>query len=262
MPSALTIALRLPVGVVAIMLPPPCLLPPPPPPGAAHCVTAMAHIEILHAAPPAAAAQARPRSRSGTGAPPTLLDAVTVATSLLALCLACALWRLPGAAAQLSDDQSWNITLTFDSATRHMRPININSDIASPYTLQVAPGPMRPLTDTSPVHWLAGNATTATGAGQVVGVSSPSNLPPARSGACAWTGRDGELYAFGGLTPGSVYDNAVHRYSRVSRQWTLLRSGAAANSSRGVEAAANMPAPRYRHSCVMDDNGDVWMYGQ
>ena len=187
---------------------------------------------------------------------------MTVATAILVLCLACALLQLPGAAAQLSDDQSWNITIAFDT-TRPMQPITLNSSMTSPYTVQVAPGPMRPLTDTSPVRWLAGNVAGLP-VGEVVGVSSPTNLPAARSGACAWTGRDGELYTFGGQIAAGMYDNAVHRYSRASRQWTLLRSGAAFvnTSSRGVEAASNMPMVRYRHSCVLDDNGDMWMYGQ
>jgi hypothetical protein len=159
-----------------------------------------------------------------------------------------------------SPDRSWQMALQFNTS-RPMPPLVINSSMSSPYTLRISPGPLRPWTTTSPVHWVVGS-TGGAGAGVNSDLANTFNLPSGRYGGCAWTGRDGELYEWGGYT-GSAFNNYLRRFARASRQWILLRGGGTlAYGNRGQEASTFVPSPRYRHSCVVDDAGDMWMYGE
>jgi hypothetical protein len=74
--------------------------------------------------------------------------------------------------------------------------------------------------------WMSGDNCSSTpnsvGSWGALGVSSDSFYPSARSGSYAWTGLDSNLYLLGGVDLNGGFMGDFWRYTRHTRQWTLL----------------------------------------
>ena len=115
--------------------------------------------------------------------------------------------------------------------------------------------------------WMHGPQLTNNVSGHygVKGVSSPLNIPPARSwGANCWTGNDGKLYLFGGSNNGEFND--LWQYDIGTNEWTWIAGsntmGNAANyGTQGVAASTNDPGARIECKSGWTINDELWMFG-
>ena len=105
------------------------------------------------------------------------------------------------------------------------------------------------------------------------GLSSPTNIPPAKSDASCWTGQDGYLYLYGGNypingVPTSSLRDDMWRYDIALNEWTWITGDISIgitqsnNGTKGVPAATNTPGFRYlttRNGWVYDNK--LWLIG-
>jgi hypothetical protein len=105
-----------------------------------------------------------------------------------------------------------------------------------------------------------------------LGVASPDNLPPARTGGATWTDGNGNLWLFGGsggslaCDSGGVVRNDLWKYSPSTNEWTWVSgsSGPCAvgvYGTLGVAAAGNVPGARNNAASWTDGNGNLWLFG-
>ncbi|HMT35243.1 MAG TPA: kelch repeat-containing protein, partial [Chitinophagaceae bacterium] len=115
--------------------------------------------------------------------------------------------------------------------------------------------------------WMKGSNTgLSVGNYGVKGVSAPTNEPPARYQTAYWTDQNGDLWLFGGVVSGDLY-NDLWRYSVSTNEWTWV-SGAqgAANQVgvsgvQGVPSVNNFPSARgYGANCWTDNNNNLWLF--
>jgi N-acetylneuraminic acid mutarotase len=134
-------------------------------------------------------------------------------------------------------------------------------------------------TTTEEWTWMSGsNATYADGVYGTRDVSSSSNVPGARSGAASWTGRDGNLWLFGGGgLPSVPYDptnppdsllylNDLWEYSPAAKAWTWVSGSKYGEAigvygTRGIAAANNVPGSRLYAATWTDNTGNLWLFG-
>ncbi|HEX4051900.1 MAG TPA: kelch repeat-containing protein [Steroidobacteraceae bacterium] len=114
--------------------------------------------------------------------------------------------------------------------------------------------------------WIDGaSATGSPGTYGSPGVGSPSNTPPARSGAVSWKDGSGRLWLFGGMaSSGSLND--LWQYDPGTSQWTWMGGASSANASgqygmKGTEASGNIPGARQGAAGWVDSSGNFWLFG-
>lgn len=115
--------------------------------------------------------------------------------------------------------------------------------------------------------WVHGPQAASNVSGQygTMGISSPLNIPPARSwGANCWTGIDGKLYLFGGF--GSQDFNDLWQYDIPSNEWTWIGGSALGGvlpsyGTKGVAAASNNPGSRAECKSGWTINNQLWLFG-
>jgi N-acetylneuraminic acid mutarotase len=121
--------------------------------------------------------------------------------------------------------------------------------------------------------WVGGsNAPNAVGVYGTQGVAAATNVPRARDGGVTWTDLNGNLWLFGGFA-GYVKDlvagdwlNDLWKYSPSSGQWTWVSGSNTIDAqgvygTKGVAAAANVPAARSNEISWTDSNGNLWLFG-
>ncbi len=115
--------------------------------------------------------------------------------------------------------------------------------------------------------WMKGSNTgLSVGNYGVKGVSAPTNEPPARYQTAYWTDQNGDLWLFGGVVSGDLY-NDLWRYSVSTNEWTWV-SGAQGPANQvgvsgvqGVPSVNNFPSARgYGANCWTDNNNNLWLF--
>lgn len=115
--------------------------------------------------------------------------------------------------------------------------------------------------------WMGGDLS-AGGIGNhgVMGVPSPTNLPPpSTENACTWVDGD-NLWFYGGMSQGGPYIGDMWKYNINSGEWTWMKGdtsyGAApVYGTMGVSSPSNFPGARICYSRWKDNNGDFWIFG-
>lgn len=110
--------------------------------------------------------------------------------------------------------------------------------------------------------WLKGDSSSLGNYG-TIGVSSPSNEPPARYQASYWKDLEGNFWIFGG-NPGY---NDLWKYSPISNEWVWMHGpkyGASMSGFYGTMGVPsvlnNPPSLGYGSNCWTDSLGDLWLY--
>jgi len=112
--------------------------------------------------------------------------------------------------------------------------------------------------------WLKGADTMGSkGNYGTLGVSSPSNEPPARYQAAYWTDLNGNFWLFGGV--GDLND--LWKYNPISNEWTWVKGPTLSTSMSGFYGTMgvpsvlnNPPALGYGANCWTDNIGDLWLF--
>ncbi len=119
--------------------------------------------------------------------------------------------------------------------------------------------------------WIGGsNLAGKSGTYGTLGTAAAANIPGARTSACSWADKAGNLWLFGGSgldsagTSGQLND--LWKYNPGTGQWTWVSGSNLANQTgvygtEGKPAAANVPGGRYLPSCFTDAAGNLWLFG-
>lgn len=116
--------------------------------------------------------------------------------------------------------------------------------------------------------WMHGPqyATNTIGNLGTIGVPSPLNCPSARAwGANCWTGKDGNLYLYGGSGTTFSSEELVWMYNVTTNEWTWIWGNTGITIAnyglKGVENVSNSPGGRQecKSSFVIDDK--LWFFG-
>lgn len=120
--------------------------------------------------------------------------------------------------------------------------------------------------------FMKGSQTTNNiGSYGVQGISSPSNLPPARGyGMATWTDTSGNLWMYGGM----IYLNNqwktfsdLWKYNTITNNWTWVSGSNLSNQApsygiKGVPSTLNFPGSRSEIVCTwIDTLNNLWMFG-
>src|SRR6185436_6175933 len=116
--------------------------------------------------------------------------------------------------------------------------------------------------------WMKGDSVTNNnGSYGTLGISSPSNKPPAMYEAAFWTDLQGNFWLFGGYHDPPHYLSALWKFEPLTNNWTWMKGSMQSDQSgvygtQGVASPTNHPGSR----CVgiptwTDAAGDLWMYG-
>ncbi|MGA2710769.1 MAG: kelch repeat-containing protein [Steroidobacteraceae bacterium] len=115
-------------------------------------------------------------------------------------------------------------------------------------------------------EWVSGsNAASASGVYGTRGVASTSNTPGARGLANSWTDPSGNLWLFGGDSPGGDL-NDLWEFNPTAGTWEWV-SGSNASSAygsygtQGVGSTSNAPGARYFPVSWTDSSGNLWLFG-
>jgi N-acetylneuraminic acid mutarotase len=119
--------------------------------------------------------------------------------------------------------------------------------------------------------WINGSSTVgALGVYGTPGVSSASNVPGSRFGACSWTDSNGIFWLFGGYgyaSTGSLDPlNDLWMFSPTTVNWTWVSGSStvgapAVYGSQGVPATTNVPGARMYSISWIDKNNKLWLFG-
>ena len=123
-------------------------------------------------------------------------------------------------------------------------------------------------TNTNEWTWMHGpNGFDDPGNYGTLGVSSPSNVPPARACYSKFKSTDGGYYIFGGTTFMGGTFNDLWRYDRSTNEWTWV-SGSQNTFGTGVYGivcemdSTNIPGNRQEDRvCWSDNDGNFWLFG-
>ncbi len=123
-------------------------------------------------------------------------------------------------------------------------------------------------TNTNEWTWMNGpSAVDDPGNYGVQGVSSPTNVPPARACYTKFKSSDGGLYIFGGRSHSTSALNDLWRYDRGTNEWTWI-SGSQNGTGTAVysnvcELDSNaIPDKRIENRvCWTDQHGNFWLFG-
>lgn len=118
--------------------------------------------------------------------------------------------------------------------------------------------------------WVSGsNVANQAGTYGTKGVSAPTNMPGARMDSVSWTGKNGNLWLFGG---NGYYDptrspdllNDLWKYDGSNWTWVSgsnVNGQAGIYGTKGIPAATNVPGARLRAASWMDGSGNLWLFG-
>ena len=119
--------------------------------------------------------------------------------------------------------------------------------------------------------WIGGpNAANQPGNYGQQGVPATQNLPPPRTTAAGWVGKDGNLWFFGGgssVAGGSYGDlSDLWTYNSTAGIWIWVTGPQPPNQpgaygTQGVPSAENTPGAREETTCWTDKNGNLWLFG-
>jgi N-acetylneuraminic acid mutarotase len=98
----------------------------------------------------------------------------------------------------------------------------------------------------------------------VRGFGSPGNTPGSRINALSWTGADGYLYLFGGVS--QDYYNDLWKYDTQTNIWTWLKGDSIGTNRsvygvQGIPGIANNPGSRNGADGWADADGKLWLMG-
>jgi N-acetylneuraminic acid mutarotase len=106
-----------------------------------------------------------------------------------------------------------------------------------------------------------------------LGQPTASTYPGARHGQSYWTGKNGDLWLFGGFAMNAYYSypqvaDDLWRYNIASGQWTWMTGQPAGSSlglpvygTLGVPSPANTPGSRTYGVTWVDSEGNLWLFG-
>lgn len=115
--------------------------------------------------------------------------------------------------------------------------------------------------------WMKGSNTGgAIGSYGTKGVAAATNEPPARYQTAYWNDMNGNLWLFGGVVGGILY-NDLWKYDVSTNQWTWMSGPQAATGQNGnygtigVPSVNNFPSARgYGANCWTDNNNNLWLF--
>jgi len=105
-----------------------------------------------------------------------------------------------------------------------------------------------------------------------LGVPAPDNVPGSRVGAIRWTGKDGDLWLFGGFGFAADQDcaelNDLWRFHPASHLWTWMSGSSAPTFAQagvygklGIFGPGNTPGSREQAVTWTDAAGKLWLFG-
>ncbi len=127
--------------------------------------------------------------------------------------------------------------------------------------------------------WMGGSSTIASSPGNpgvygTLGTPAAGNIPGGRSGASAWTDKNGNLWLFAGqgFDAGNnlVRLNDLWEFNPSTNEWTWMGGSSTIASSPGnpgvygtlgTPAAGNNPGSREFASTWVDKSGNFWLFG-
>lgn len=108
--------------------------------------------------------------------------------------------------------------------------------------------------------------TTLAGTYGTIGVPSVLNNPPGLGfGANCWTDKDGDLWLYAGVKPGST-DDVLWRYRIATDEWTWMKGDPtttvfAIYGTKGVPSATNTPGVRQECKSAWVYKNKLWLFG-
>lgn len=119
--------------------------------------------------------------------------------------------------------------------------------------------------------WMKGsNSSDQPGLYGTLGVSSATNNPGGRAGACTWKDASGNFWMFGGVGLDAAgnddYLNDLWKYTLVTNEWTWIGGDsigyqAGVYGVMGMSSPTNKPGSRGGASAWVDAAGDFYMFG-
>ncbi|WP_162852516.1 kelch repeat-containing protein [Dinghuibacter silviterrae] len=119
--------------------------------------------------------------------------------------------------------------------------------------------------------WVSGsNTSSQNGTYGTKGTAATTNVPGGRFESTTWIDLSGNLWLFGGggmpATGANGYLNDLWKFNPTAGTWTWMSGSNAAASAgvygtKGTAAAANTPGARYGGSSIVDNGGNLWMFG-
>jgi trimeric autotransporter adhesin len=123
------------------------------------------------------------------------------------------------------------------------------------------------LTATLDWTWVKGsNTTTANAIYGTVLVPAVGNTPGGRSNTMTWSGNDGSLWLFGGVSSTPATLNDLWRYTPSSGLWTWMKGSSSSGQAGtygtfGVASASSTPGARHSGMTWVDGDGRLWLFG-
>lgn len=113
--------------------------------------------------------------------------------------------------------------------------------------------------------WMHGSSSIfALGTYGTQGVPAAANTPGNRQHSVAWTGADGNLWLFGGVSGSYLTD--LWKYDIATGMWTWMKGSSSTSQfgtygTKGVAAANNAPGSRAGSAGWTDAEGKLWLFG-
>ncbi len=102
------------------------------------------------------------------------------------------------------------------------------------------------------------------------GADGSTNTPGARSDALTWTGRNGNLWLYGGVGNSSIQRgglNDLWKFDKSTGNWTWMKGDSTSTQqlsvfgTQGVASPENTPGIRMWSSGWTDADGNLWLFG-
>lgn len=119
--------------------------------------------------------------------------------------------------------------------------------------------------------WVAGtNSVSVLGSYGILGVSTTTNMPGARSRPVSWVDNTGNFWMLGGYgfattaTAGNLSD--LWKFDPTTAQWTWMAgtngiNAASVYGTKGVASTSNRPGSRGLSASFKDNTGNLWLFG-
>jgi len=113
--------------------------------------------------------------------------------------------------------------------------------------------------------WMGGsNQNNSPGVYGAQGTAAPSNIPPPRDGAIAWTDDSGNFWFYGGNTTGGAVLDDLWKYSNGEWTWVSGSNLTCQTGMYGIQgqpASSNAPGARNNAVSWTDKAGNLWFFG-
>ncbi len=115
--------------------------------------------------------------------------------------------------------------------------------------------------------WISGsNTTNAAGNYGVQGVPASSNIPPGKSSMAYWADNAGNLWFYGGYTPGWEPMEDLWRYTIATNTWTWMKGSISSyqppiHGIKGIPAVTNTPGGRTYSNAWIDAENNLYLFG-